>query len=205
MISKLQIRHVGFSEVSLGAWKRGDYSLVKDCPRLLKRVLRKKARARPGRRFFGEAHVAAAERYQERWYGSLKWLTSAKWSGEHAVADQYQTRFREALQRHFPELKKFQKVAAASAHKLRGRRPVGPDLSLTTLDKHRFIEVKLPGDRLGRHQLLGLALIAMFVQSDRPVSVEIVNLFSGAKPTASEHLAQDFAAICAQLNALHNN
>jgi hypothetical protein len=103
------------------------------------------------------------------------------------------------LRRQFPDLRHFQQVVAGSTQEFGGRKPVGPDLWLTTPRQHRFIEVKLPGDRVGRHQLLGLALIATFLRSDRSKSVEIVNLFSGEEPAGSEQLVEEFAAMCAQL------
>ena len=199
MSPKLSITPITFSEPELRAWKNGKYSLVKDCPRPLKRILRKKAGKRPGRRFFGEAHVAATERYRKGWYGSFKWHTSPRWCGSQELQDPYQVKFRNALLRHFPDLKEFQQIAAASMRKLGGRKPVGPDLWLITPGKHRFIEVKLPGDSVGRHQLIGLALIAMFLRSDRPISVEIVNLHSGERPAGSEELVRQFGAICSRL------
>jgi hypothetical protein len=199
MKPKLKVKEVRFSEVDLRAWKKGDYSLVKDCPKPLRRILRKKAQARPGRRFFGEAYVAAAANCQDGWYGSYKWLTAQKWAGDEDLRNRYQGQFREALRRHFPKLRQFQEAVAASTRDSRGRKPVGPDLWLATPRQHRFIEVKLPGDRIARHQLLGLALIATFLQSDRPKSVEVVNLFSSKKPTGSDRLVEEFAAICSQL------
>jgi len=199
MEPKLKVNAVRFSEGDLRAWRDGDYSLVENCPTPLRRILRKKARARPGRRFFGEAHVAAVAPYEEGWYGSFKWLTSRKWSGDAKLRNRYQAAFREALRQHFPDLRQFQQVVAASTREFGGRKPVGPDLWFATARQHRFIEVKLPGDRVGRHQLLGLALIATFLRSDRPMSVEVVNLFSDEKPAGSEHLVEEFAAICAQL------
>lgn len=205
MEPKLKIKAVRFSEVDLRAWRNGDYSMVEDCAPPLRRILRKKAQARPGRRFFGEANVAAGARYQEGWYGSFKWLTSQKWSGDQQLRSRYQEEFREALRRHFPELRQFQQVVAASTRKFSGRKPVGPDLWLTTSREHRFIEVKLPGDRLGQHQLLGLALIATFLPSDRSKSVEVVNLFNGEKPAGSEHVVGEFAALCAELKRHHSH
>jgi hypothetical protein len=150
MKPKLRIRYVQFSSAELRAWEGGNYSLVKDCPASLKRVLRRKARTRPGRRFFGEACVAAADRYREGWYGSFKWLTSPAWCGDRRLQDGYQTKFRAALKRHFPNLREFQQSAVASMPRICGRKPVGPDLWLTTDRKHQFIEVKLPGDRVAR-------------------------------------------------------
>jgi hypothetical protein len=54
-------------------------------------------------------------------------------------------------------------------------------------------------DPMEQHQLIGLALIAMFLRSDRPGSVEIVNLHSGKKPAGSDQLACQFGAICSRL------
>jgi hypothetical protein len=157
---------------------------------------------RPGRRFFGEAHVAATERHLEGWYGSFKWLTSSKWCGTENLGDRYQAQFRDALQRHFPELSEFQDMAAASTRLSLGRKPVGPDLWLTTAQKHRFIEVKLPGDDIRTDQLFGLALIALFLRSDRPVSVEIIHLYSHQKPAASDGIVREFKAICQGLSSI---
>jgi len=190
---------VRFSDTELEAWKRGDYSLVSDCSGPLGQILRKKACVRPGSRFFGEAKVAATAPHIEGWYSSFKWLTSRKWCSARELGDEYQTSFRDALMRHFPDLKEFQLAVGASMARLGDRKPVGPDLWLTARDEHRFIEVKLPGDRLGRHQMIGLALIAMFLRSDRPVSVEVVHLYTSASPERSEQYDREFKAICAQL------
>lgn len=151
MKPKLKIQCASFSEGELKAWRNGDYSLVKDCSRLLKKRLHEKAHARPGRRFFGEAKLLAAEPYNQAWYGSFKWLTSRKWTGHQKLADQYQGGFRVALQDHFPDLARFQKTVALAMARIGGDRPVGPDLWLISQKQHRFIEVKLPGDRLARH------------------------------------------------------
>ena len=67
MTPKLTIRSRRFSEHDLRAWRAGHYSLVKDCAGPLKRTLRKKASQRPGRRFFGEAYVAATVPHHEGW------------------------------------------------------------------------------------------------------------------------------------------
>ena len=204
MTPKLTIRSMRFSEHDLRAWREGDYSLVQDCTEPLKRTLQERASQRPGRRFFGEAYVAAHVRHQEGWYGSFKWLTAEKWSGRQKLQDRYQNRFRDALMGYFPGLRAFQHLVTASVSvcNLGKRRPVAPDLWLTTIDRHRFIEVKLPGDRLGPHQLVGLALIAMFLSSDRSVSVEIVNLYQDKKSPWSDRLIHDFRAICTQLKEL---
>jgi hypothetical protein len=43
-------------------------------------------------------------------------------------------------------------------------------------DNHRFIEVKLPGDRVHAHQLKGMALIATCLRAKGRVSVKIAEL-----------------------------
>jgi hypothetical protein len=202
MPPKLRVRYVRFSEAELQAWKSGTYTLVKNCSKPLKQVLRSKAKVRPGRRFFGEAFVAATEPHEEAWYGSFQWLTSPKWYGNQDLGDRYQAKFRRALARHFPDLKSFQETASISARRLHGRRPVGPDLWLRSGRVHRFIEVKLPGDQLKRHQLVGLALIGMFLRSDRRISIEVAHLYAGLKPAASKALARDFKNVCKQLGQI---
>jgi hypothetical protein len=191
---KLITRSVRFSERDLTAWRDKDRSLLDGCSELLRRILCDKAEARPGRRFLGYAYVAAREFHDEGWYGSFKWLTAPKWSGEQKLPDSYQEAFRDALQRHFPTLREFQRICVAATGNQTEQKPVGPDLWLTTPDRHRFIEVKLPGDHLARHQLVGLALIATFLKSDRPVCVEVVTLDSG-DPRQSGPLMQEFGAI----------
>ena len=200
MRPKLRIHDVPFSEEELTAWRNGDYSLLKDCSKTLQQRLGAKATARPGRRFFGEAKVLAAEQPEDAWYGSFKWLTSPKWTGDQRLADRYQTGFREALQHRFRDLEGFQKTVALAMTRLGGARPVGPDLWLISPKRHRFIEVKLPGDRLARHQLVGLALIALFLRADRPTSVEVVNLHPGkASRDSATDLERQFAAVCEKL------
>ena len=68
----------------------------------------------------------------------------------------------------------------AFAELLGGPKPSAPDLWLVLNDEHRFIEIKLPEDELAPHQYAGLALIAKFLPSERPVSVSVVNLDNSA-------------------------
>ena len=128
---ELRVRYDSFSDEELQTWRNGEYLLVKDCSRLLKERLRAKARARPGRRFFGEAKVLAlaSEQYEAAWYGSFKWLTSPKWIGRQALGDRYQEGFRAALQDHFHGLAAFQQ-AVARAIAGEGRRAAGRPRSL---------------------------------------------------------------------------
>ena len=201
---KLTITSMKFSEYDLRAWKEGDYSLVEDCGELLRERLREKASSRrkkrpPDRRFFGEAYVLAKEAYQEGWYGSFMWLTAEKWSGRQKLKDRYKDEFRNSLLRHFPNLRDFQRWVTTSMCSLGRKKPRLPDLWLITSDRHRFIEVKLPGDQPRDEQLFGLALIAMFLPGDRPVSVEIVHLYQEKKPLGSDQVKHKFQEICTRL------
>jgi hypothetical protein len=195
----LTVTYEKFSEHELRAWRNKHYSLVDHCFPPLKGILCRKAEARPGRRFFGEAYVAASIRHDQCWYGSFKWLTSPKWSGLESLSNSYQNQFRSTLLHHFPRLSEFQELVRAFTPVFGRQRPVGPDLWLPTRSNHRFIEVKLPGDRISQHQLVGLALIAMLLRGDRPVSVEVFNLHSDGKVPASRQLKEEFASICARL------
>ena len=199
-VPELEVSFWPFSQDELEAWKGRERSLIADCWGPLRRVLCKKADARPGRRFFGEAYVAAGTPCEQAWYGSFKWLTSPRWSQTHRrLKDPYQRRFRAALLRHFPELEQAQEVARAVRHLFPGPKPVGPDLWFVSDNRHRFVEVKLPDDDLKRHQLVGLALIALYLHSDRPVSVEVVSLYCGGKRDNSKTVKKDFSAVCAKL------
>jgi len=195
MIPTLKVEYVPYTETELERWKKGNYSLVKGCPKPLKGILRQKALARPGRRFFGEAKVAASIPHEEAWYGSFKWITSPRWCSAQRLGTPYSEQFRDALMAHFPELAEFQQVARRSAGRV-SRKPVGPDLWLVTPHEHRFIEVKLPGDRTAEHQLLGLALIATHLRAQRPISVELAQLYSESHPDTAEPLQQHFEALC---------
>jgi DNA invertase Pin-like site-specific DNA recombinase len=86
---------------------------------------------------------------------------------------------RDALQRHFGErrLRRLQQAVRRlhrSRHKvLKGKLPTAPDLWLVERrGRHRFIEVKLPGDSMAPHQLAGMAAIAWILNA----SVEVIEL-----------------------------
>ena len=59
-----------------------------------------------------------------------------------------------------------------------GPTPVAPDLWLLVNGEHRFIEVKLPGDRLRSSQRAGLELVAAHLPSALPIAVSVVELVS---------------------------
>jgi hypothetical protein len=194
----LQVRLERLDETEQQRWRHGDRSLLAGCSAPLKQILKRKACARPGTRFFGEAYVSAMSG-GNGWYGSFKWLTSPKWCGERKLADSYQAEFRAALLQHFPRLSEFQEMVRASTRAGCERSPVGPDLWLIEEDRHRFIEVKRPGDSVAAHQLLGLALIATLLRGDRPISVEVVGLYSGASAPNVNELHTRFQRLCGRL------
>ena len=87
---------------------------------------------------------------------------------------------------------------------MNGKKPVPPDLWLIDAHaNHRFIEVKLPGDKIKPHQLAGLALIASCLSAPTPISVEIVELVPvGSKaPRSSGSEKQTFDEFCRALQA----
>ena len=153
------------------------------------RLLRKKARGRAARtrRFFGEAYVASRTPHREAYYGSFKWLSNRRFAGSERFpagsAYRQQERFREALQKHFGQ-KRIEKLQRASQSlsrscrkELAGKQPTAPDLWLVDRrGRHRFIEVKLPGDSVAPHQLAGMAAIACVLNTPHHVSVEIIHL-----------------------------
>jgi hypothetical protein len=142
--------------------------------------------------------------HPEGWYGSFKWMTSPKWCGSANIRDRYQGRFRDALNEYFPQLDEFQRSARTSTSAIGGRKPVGPDLWFPLRRGHRFVEVKLPGDHVGRHQPVGLALIATMLPSDRPFSVEVVHLHNGPRPSRDSGLVREFESLCRKLRKAKN-
>lgn len=159
----LKHRSVRYDPADLQAWKQGHYNLLKrsKASAFLKQILVEKARRRrqgriaarkPGdRRFFGEAFVAAHPTFAHRagWYSSFKWLSAAAWGASAASSSlDYRAEFRKALDKYIVNLKQVQSKEAILRSRLGGKRAVAPDLWLFTGSKHRFIEVKLPGDDL---------------------------------------------------------
>lgn len=183
-MSKLRAFSMPYPDALLQKWKNGKYGMLTSSKAsdYLKGILVDKAKERRGtRRFFGESYVATKVSHRDGFYGSFKWLTNSRFVGGgrfgQGPTEQYKDRFRKALRDNFT--KKQLRDLQQKANRLRGRKPVPPDLWL--IDRkgnHRFIEVKLPGDRLGSHQLAGLALIAHCLRgrSNARVSVEIVEL-----------------------------
>jgi hypothetical protein len=133
-----------------------------------------KVRNRPlGRRFFGEAFVAAHIGHEAGWYGSFKWLTSLPSSRRSPFAAEYGAALMEA----FPHVAAIHSSALALRRRLEGKEPVPPDLWLCVNGEHRFIEVKLPGDPIKPTQIAGLAAIATCLANRKnKVSVWVYNL-----------------------------
>jgi hypothetical protein len=119
-----------YRESDLQHWRDGRYGMLKGSDSyaspFIRDILIAKAKRRPGRRFFGEAFVAAHERQREGWYGSFKWLTSAKWADAMPLSDRFESEFQKALRDYFPELADFQKIANRFATYLNGKNRCRP-------------------------------------------------------------------------------
>jgi hypothetical protein len=187
-MSRLVIEAMTYSSRDLEAWRRGTYRMLERSAAsdFLKRILCEKACCRPGRRFFGEACVAARLEHQHGWYGSFKWLTSRRYLDGRGL-DGYAAEFSSALREHFDDLERLQD----RAQRFRSRfalAPMPPDLWLIANGEHRFIEVKLPGDSVSDRQLAGMALIKRYLRGNKPTSVSVVQLHPESEPAPS---AQD--------------
>jgi hypothetical protein len=121
--------------------------------------------------------------HREAYDGSVKWLTNKRFASNKALADPDHERFRAALHKYFgaSRIKKLQETVAvltrSCSKELGGKKPTAPDLWLVDKGgKHRFIEVKLPGDAVAPHQLAGMAAIASVLGPADRVSVEVIQL-----------------------------
>ena len=101
---------------------------------------------------------------------------------------------RRALHKHITVdgLKRLQEIAAKAEKRLR-LSPALPDLWLMTPGEHRFIEVKLPRDAISDEQLAGLATLAVSLRLERPVSVEVFELFPSTKRPRRKERAEEIA------------
>ena len=149
------------------------------------RLLKRKRRGRSARthRFFGEVFVASQIAHREAYYSSAKWLTNTRFAGSRNLPNPDHEAVRQALHRHFGQyrIQKLQSVVGELSRQcrreLRRTLPTAPDLWLVDKrGRHRFIEVKLPGDSVAPHQLAGMAAIASVLGSGAMVSVEVVEL-----------------------------
>ena len=177
---------IQYPESLLNTWKMGDYSMLDSsgASEYIKSILIKKAKIRPGRRFFGEAYVAISIKMIDGWYNSFKWLTSKKWLSGIDLKPDFEKPFHEALIKHFglSNLKNLQQVSRSffknNSDELNKKNPVAPDLWI--IDKngnHKFIECKLPGDTIGLHQKAGLMLIKENLKNSSQITVSIANLY----------------------------
>ncbi len=219
----LRFVRMQYQPCDLEAWKDGDYSILRclHASKPLQSILCAKARTRRegrlgrgrsggDRRFFGEAFVAGelSKQCDAAWYGSFKWLTSPTWLAETPASDNYATQFGEALRHHFGRhLEKLQTRAEKLCGLPNCAKPMPPDLWLIADGRHRFIEVKLPGDTIRGAQLAGLALIATSLPA---TTVEIVTLNGGCRTTrkwldreeaALRRADEEFSGFCRKLKA----
>ena len=200
---KLVITSLTYPQRRLEDWKKGNHRMLTSSGAsayLKKIVAMKVARRGGGRRFFGEAYVATRITHQEGFYGSFKWLTNARFSDGRPFpagrTKRLKDQLRKVLTKHFTEEGlQVLRERARRFKKETGVRPVPPDLWLVDRrGNHRFIEVKLEGDRIRRAQLAGLALIASCLHAKARISVEIVELH----PDHQEH-QQTFKRHCGVL------
>ncbi len=202
----LRAQPLAYPEKELLRWKEGNYEMLArlHASPFLKRILCEKLRnrKRPGRRFFGEAFVAAHVDHQAGWYGSFKWLTY--WPVKESSP--YAAEYRAALKDAFPSAPDISRKSLLLARLLNGKKPVPPDLWLIVNGEHRFIEVKLPGDSIHPTQIAGLAIIATCLARDANLSVWIYNLYpegGRADPISASvrMLYNQICDICTQPNS----
>jgi len=181
-----------YPEILLKKWRTGDYSMLTEsrAPDFIKDflILKLTNRKKPGRRFFGEAYISSTIDMVYGWYTSYKWLTSKKWITGKGLNSDFERPFYHALMKHIgiEQLIGLQNEARnlfknrKDEFYIEGKykRPVAPDLWI--IDREgcfNFIESKLPGDSVGKHQLVGLALIEKWVGAIKPVSVTLMELY----------------------------
>jgi hypothetical protein len=186
VMARLTVTRRRYDVTSLRGWAKRQRNVLSFPPSSedFAKFLRRKVRSREARtrRFFGEAFVASKTPHRAVFYASFKWLTNPRFAGSAVLLDPEQERFRAALHKHFTgRIEKLQSVANALAKTCRkdleGIAPTAPDLWI--IDKrgrHRFIEVKLPGDSVAPHQLAGMAAIVSVLSGPQKVSVEVIQL-----------------------------
>lgn len=183
----LKTTHESFDREQLLAWtaRRRDAIAFTGSAADIGRLLRRKARGRSVKthRFFGEAFVVGRGGFQDAHYGSFKWLTNRRFADTKELSSPAEERLRKALHKHFTaegitELQDaVSEVSFRFKRLLKGKTPTAPDLWLIGAgSRHRFIEVKLPGDKPAPHQLAGMAAISVVLGRRRRVSVEVLYL-----------------------------
>lgn len=150
-------------------------------------------RGKGTRRFFGEAYVTTQIAHADGYYGSFQWLTNSIFLGSRPFpkgsTQEFQQQYRSALQRQFCDQLKRLQQNAKRLEEATGVRPAAPDLWLIDMSgRHRFIEIKLPKDEVSDSQIAGLSVIAASLQSERGVSVEIIELNPDRKGRFAEFI-----------------
>ena len=179
------VTSMSYSTVYLRDWCRKDCRMLLSsaASESLKAILVGKAgRRKAGRRFFGEAYAAAHIEHRDGYYGSFKWLTNPRYADDRpfpkGLTERFKHALRTALWDHFgiEQLERLHRRAKA-VEKATGIRPVAPDLWLIDREgNHRFIEVKLPGDRIRPQQIQGMRLIALCLRPTGRLTVELLEL-----------------------------
>lgn len=194
-MKELQTIRMSYPAECLAAWRQKDCRILitSDACDYIKAILTSKVYQRSGgRRFFGEAYVATQIKHQEGFYGSFKWLTNTRFSQDRPFPNGPMKKFKEelrgALLKYFgkKQLDRLHNRAHTVAGQT-GNKPVPPDLWLIDQKgNHRFIEVKLPGDRIHPAQRVGMALIKSCLHPRARLLVEVVELCP--EPASGTHL-----------------
>jgi len=182
----------------LDEWKRGDYSFLTSskAPRYIKDILVQKARERAGKRFFGEAYIAATlgKDMTDGWYNSYKWLTANKWVTGRNLEPVFEAPFYGALMKKIGATrisylqKKTNTYFETHESELDYKKPVAPDLwFINKSGGFVFIESKMDRDWIRPHQLAGLALIKKYLAG----SVALIWLYQAGKTPPSPEEKRD--------------
>ena len=192
MDNNIAIETKYYPESMLWSWMSGHYVMLRKshASQFIKDILIEKTKIKHNRHtsnvpvkrtkdFFGEAFIASQLETEmvDGWYNSYKWLTSERWLTGRGLEPGHKTAFyRKALMRYigYDALKDLQRLAAHCEKKL-SISPVPPDLWIITSHKNRcvfkFIESKLPGDRIADGQILGLLIISNYLRAITPAQV----------------------------------
>lgn len=185
--ARLKTTHAPFDREQQLAWKarRRNAVAFPEIAAEIGRLLRAKARGRSKKthRFFGEAFVIGTGTFDNAHYGSLKWLTNPRFASEMSLKSVAERTLRDDLHRHFglPAIVELQtevrRLYQQFKRELDGKMPTAPDLWLIGPgNRHRFVEVKLPGDQPAPHQLAGMAALSAVLGRRKRVSVELIYL-----------------------------
>ena len=203
----LELKEEFFPSVLLEKWKKGDHSFLDQstASEFIKEFLIKKAKVRPGKRFFGEAYIASTIRMADGWYSSYKWLTQSKWITGHSMKSEFEKRFHAALVEHFDEdtLRTlqdksnllFKNYQNQFFHCGKYHKPVAPDLWLVDSEgTHFFLESKLPNDCIRASQVAGRALIAKHLNKSNQAHVSLISLCpENSKPKGEKDTLEAFS------------